>query len=93
MLDAAALLLSVVAPIFTSRRVCILVDSWYMKRPYLELVKQHGFHAIGQVRRDTALNDLPQPRSGGGRPRKYGDLYTAERVGQLPEFRSRLYHY
>jgi hypothetical protein len=92
-LDAAALLLSVVAPVFTGKRVCTLVDSWYMKRPYPECVTHHGFHAIGQVRRDTALYDLPKPRSGRGRPRKYGDRYTAERVAQLPEFRRRLYLY
>ncbi len=36
-----------------------MVDSWYMKWPYLSSALKLGFHTIGQVRRDTALYDMP----------------------------------
>jgi len=50
-------------------------------------------HSIGQVRRDTALYDAPTPKRGRGRPRKYGDRYTAARVALLPEHRQRDFLY
>ena len=92
-LDAAVLLLQIVAPVFSSVKACTLVDSWYMKRPYLEQAETLGFHSIGQVRRDTALYDAPTPKHGRGRPRKYGDRYTAARVALLPEHRQQVFLY
>ena len=92
-LDAAVLLLKVVAPVFNNVRACTLVDSWYMKRPYLEQAETLGFHSIGQVRRDTALYDAPTPKCGRGRPPKYGDRYTAARVALLPEQRQQVFLY
>ena len=40
---------------------------------------------IGQVRIDTRLYDAPSPRRPGqrGRPRKYGEKYTAKRIAHL----------
>ncbi|MGB5232581.1 MAG: transposase [Desulfoprunum sp.] len=92
-LDAAVLLLKIVAPVFNSVKACTLVDSWYMKRLYLDQAETLGFHSIGQVRRDTALYDAPTPKRGRGRPRKYGDRYTAARVALLPEHRQRDFLY
>jgi hypothetical protein len=92
-LDTAVSLLRIVAPVFNRIRTCTLVDSWYMKRPYLEQAKNLGFHSIGQVRRDTALYGAPAPRHGRGRPRKYGDRYSAARVALLPEHRQRVFLY
>jgi hypothetical protein len=92
-LDAAALLLQVIAPVFSTARVVSLVDSWYMKWPYLSTALDLGIHTIGQVRRDTALHDLPQQRHGRGRPRKYGTRYGAEQVAALAEHRCRVFLY
>ncbi len=80
-LDAAKLLLRVIAPVFAGqKRVITLVDSWFMKWPYLECVLNLGFQAIGQVRYDTALFGIPVLTGKRGRPRKLGDKYTAEVV-------------
>lgn len=93
-LDTAALLLRFIAPVFAgSTRTFTLVNSWYMKWPYLEKVLGFGFHSIGQGRRDTALHDIPGLQSGRGRPRKYGAKYTAERVATLPEDRQEVCWY
>ncbi len=92
-LDAAGLLLQVVAPVFSATRAITLVDSWYMKWPYLSTALDLGFHTIGQVRRDTALYDLPQPHRGRGRPRKYGTRYDADKVAALREHRRQVFLY
>lgn len=92
-LDAAALLLRVIAPVFSATRAFTLVDSWYMKWPYLSTALDLGFHTIGQVRRDTALYDLPRPHHGRGRPRKYGNRYGADQVAVLPEQRRQVFLY
>jgi hypothetical protein len=36
-----------------------VADSWYMKKPFVNTVLKLGFHAIGQVRSDTALYGIP----------------------------------
>lgn len=93
-LDAARTLLRVIASVFTGKKVFTLVDSWYMKWPYLSFTLNLGFQAIGQVRRDTALYDLPGPATGKrGRPRKYGIRFTADVVAALPEQRQRVLLY
>ncbi len=94
-LDAASTLLRVIAPVFSGqKRVFTLVDSWYMKWPYLSQVLEHGFHAIGQVRRDTALYGIPALLVGRlGRRRKYGDKFTPEVVAALPEYRKQVFLY
>ena len=43
-----------------------------------------GFQVIGQARCNTALLLPPPPRSGRGRPRKYGDQLTRERIDAMP---------
>ena len=63
-LDAAKTLLRVIAPVFAGQKVITLVDSWFMKWPYIKYVLQLGFNAIGQVRRDTALFGIPIVRQG-----------------------------
>ncbi len=93
-LDAANLLLKVIAPVFVSQQsIFTLVDSWYMKWPYLSSALKLGFHTIGQVRRDTALYDMPVNTGGRGRPRKYGKKFTPEVVVTLPECRRRVFLY
>ena len=86
-LTAAQVLLRVVAPVFESKKVIVLLDSWYMRWPLLQFVLKHRLHAIGQVRRDTALYDLPIQTGKRGRPRIYGSKYIPETVDALPEYR------
>ena len=92
-LDAAKVLLRVIAPVFVEKKVITLVDSWFMKWPYLSYVLHLGFHAIGQVRRDTALFGIPVFTGRRGRPRIYGDKYDAEVVNALPETREWVFLY
>jgi hypothetical protein len=71
------------------------MDSWFMKWPYLQHALYLGFHAIGQVRRDTALFGIPvfTGRRGKGKPRTYGDQCDAEAVNALPETRECVFLY
>ena len=92
-LDAAKTLLRSVARVFADKQVFTLVDSWYMKWPYLRYVLTLGFDAIGQVRRDTALYSLPVITGKRGRPAKYGDKYTPDAVVALPEVRHWVFLY
>ena len=93
-LDAAKTLLGVIAPVFDGeKQVFTLVDSWYMKWPYLRYVLEIGFNAIGQVHRDTALYDIPVLTGKRGRPRKHGEKFTAEVVAILPEVRKQVFLY
>lgn len=65
--------------------VRILMDAWYMKGPVIFEILNMGFHAIGQVRRDTALYlvpEIPQKRKR-GRPRKYGLKITLQDIKKL----------
>jgi len=95
-LQAAKTLLRVIAPVFSGqkkKKTFCLADSWFMKRPFLKYVLQVGFHAIGQVRKDTALYGIPIATGKRGRPRKYGDKFTPEVVQALPVHRKQLLLY
>ena len=95
-LQAAKTLLRVISPVFAgqeTKETFCLVDSWFMKRPFLKYVLELGFHAIGQVRKDTALYGIPIVTGKRGRPRKYGDKFTLEVVNALPVHRKRLFLY
>jgi hypothetical protein len=95
-LQAAKTLLRVIAPVFAGqekKKTFCLVDSWFMKWPFLKYVLEAGFHAIGQVRKDTALYGIPIATGKRGRPRKYGDKFTPEVVQSLPVHRKQLLLY
>lgn len=68
------------------KHVRVLVDSWYMKSPFILPLVELGLDVIGQVRKDTALFAPPEQtgKKTRGRPRKYGDRWTSERVDKLP---------
>ena len=85
-LVAAKTLVKAVCRLLKRLRVCILVDSWYMRRCFIEPMLSLDFAVIGQVRIDTALYDRPPERMPGqrGRPRKYGEKYTQSRIEKLP---------
>lgn len=84
-LIAANTLIRSVYHLFQGLKVRVLVDSWYMRRRFIESMQQRSFDVIGQVRIDTRLYDEPAPRRQGqrGRPRKYGDKYTPKRIAHL----------
>ncbi|MDH4101575.1 MAG: transposase [Nitrospirota bacterium] len=92
-LKAAKTLIRTVSSLLKLQKVCFLLDSWYMRKTLLSYITARGFNLIGQVRIDTALYDIPCQTGKRGRPRKYGEKYTAERIGQLPETRTRMFLY
>lgn len=93
-LVAAKTLLRVARRVFRERLVTLLVDSWYMRKSLLLPAQAMGYKVIGQVRKDTALYLPPPPHDGKrGRPRKYGDKLTQDRVAQLPVVTQRIFLY
>ncbi|SHJ69020.1 IS701 family transposase, partial [Clostridium magnum] len=55
-------------------QVIVLCDSWYTKRPFLNMFRNYtNLSIIGAVRSDTSIYDLcPEPTGKRGRPRKKG---------------------
>lgn len=92
-LDAAKTLIRVIIPVFSGKNTFVLMDSWYMKWPFLSYLLEKGFSAIGQVRKDTALHDFPVKTGKRGRPAKYGTKYTEEVVANLEEMREEVFLY
>lgn len=84
-LIAANTLIRSVYRLFKGLKVRVLVDSWYMRRCFIESMRCRGFHVIGQIRIDTRLYEEPPPRKQGqrGRTRKYGEKYTPKRIAHL----------
>ena len=83
-LVAAKTLIRAVCGLMPGRTVRVLVDSWYMRRAFIEAMLRRNFEVIGQVRIDTRLYDEPPRRKKQrGRPRKYGDIYSKKRVAHL----------
>jgi len=39
--------------------LCLLLDAWYMRGSVIRAAMQRGDTVVGQVRRDTALFELP----------------------------------
>ncbi|EOC5264585.1 MULTISPECIES: transposase [Enterobacteriaceae] len=70
---------------FAGKTVRVLVDSWYMRRVFIDAMLEHNFEVIGQVRIDTRLYDAPPTRKPGqrGRTRKYGEKVTPERIARF----------
>ena len=93
-LVAAKTLLRVVRPLFQGHLATLLLDSWYMRKSLLLPAQRMGYQVIGQVRKDTALYLPPPPHNGKrGRPLKYGDKLTPERVSELPVVCQRVFIY
>jgi len=84
-LIAANTLIRGVYRLFQGQKVRVLVDSWYMRRIFIESMQSRGFDVIGQARIDTRLYDEPPKRRPGkrGRPRKYGQKQTPKRIAHL----------
>lgn len=91
-LIAATTLIRGVYQLFSGIKVRVLVDSWYMRRRFIDSMLRREFEVIGQVRIDTRLYDIPPPRTKGqrGRPRKYGDKYTPKRIAHLKRTETQL---
>lgn len=75
-LQLAAELVEGVVPVFSrlKKRVLIVVDGAYAKRPFLHRALATGAIVVSRLRKDAALHELPRrkKRPGRGRPRKYG---------------------
>ncbi len=91
-LIAANTLIRAVCGLFKEVPVRVLADSWYMRKCFIESMRHRGFHVIGQARIDTRLYDEPKPKKKPtrGRPRKYGDKYTPDRIARLKKTETRL---
>ena len=71
--------------------ITLLLDAWYMKRYLIVDVLTRDAIVIGQIRRDTALYEPPPARTGKpGRPRKYGDRITREKLRTLTQTHTEL---
>src|SRR5205807_93667 len=66
-------------------RVRLLLDAWFMRARLIEAAVADGHTVIGRARRDLALYAVPRPprRRRRGRPRKYGQRMTRQRVEAL----------
>ena len=75
-ITTAVFLVRWLAPIFRqagARKLCVLVDAWYMKGHFILPLLKQGIHVIGQVRKNTVLFDFPTKQgSHRRRPRKHG---------------------
>ncbi|SHK68063.1 IS701 family transposase [Tepidibacter formicigenes] len=74
-LELAKNLISIVMPELKGLQVVVLCDSWYTKKPFLQIIKDYdNLEIIGALRSDTVLYDLkPAPTGKRGRPRIKGD--------------------
>jgi hypothetical protein len=71
-----------------SKKIILLVDSWYMKATLVLPLLEQGIHIIGQIRKDSVLF-LPPVRSlEPGRPRKYGMKLSFDLICQLFELQT-----
>ena len=63
-------------------RIRLLLDSWYMKGPFILPILHQMSCIIGQVRKDSALYTVPpkQVKRKPGRPRIYGDRIYLETI-------------
>jgi len=73
----------------TGKRVWIVADGFYAKRPVIKAARALGVVLISRLRKDATLWTLPPPlkkgqRRGRGQPRKYGTqrISLAKRAGQ-----------
>ncbi|MDR2529345.1 MAG: transposase, partial [Synergistaceae bacterium] len=55
-----------------SKKLLLLIDSWYMKASLITPLLKQGIHIIGQIRKDSVLFLPPVRSMKRGRPRKYG---------------------
>ena len=65
------------------KRLWIITDGFYVKRPVLKVARALGVVVIGRLRKDAALWTRPPApkngqRRGRGRPRKYGRVWVRD---------------
>ena len=65
------------------REILFLCDAWYTKAPLIAPLLKQNIHCIGQIRKDAALFLPPVSTGKRGRPKKYGEKLTFERVQEL----------
>jgi len=82
-LTIALALIRALAPV-ADIPIRVLFDSWFMRARLVLPLLHRGFQIVGQARYNTALFLLPPPRSGRGRPRKYGQKLTRTEIEAPP---------
>lgn len=82
-LSIALALIRALAPV-ADVPIRVLFDSWFMRARLVLPLLHRGCQVMGQARWDTALYLPPPPRSGRGRPRKFGDKLTRDHINALP---------
>jgi hypothetical protein len=68
-----------------SKKLLLLVDSWYMKASLIFPLLEQNIHIIGQIRKDSVLSLPPAHTLKRGRPRKYGEKLSFDIIPQLFE--------
>jgi hypothetical protein len=85
-LELAARLVDWIAPVLKhwEKRVWVVVDGAYAKRPFLKAAQAAGWTVVSRLRKDAHLRTVPATARGRGRPRIYGcqRIDLAKRAGQ-----------
>ncbi len=85
-LELAASLVEWIAPVLKhwGKKVWIVVDGAYAKRPFLRPVLEVGWTIVSRLRKDAHLRTVPSGSRRRGRPRIYGSqrIDLAKRAGQ-----------
>ncbi len=86
-LELAKNLISIVMPELSDVQVIILCDSWFTKKPFLEILDDYdNIDIIGALRSDTVLYDLkPDPTGKRGRPRVKGERLDYKNFNYIKE--------
>ncbi|GAW64968.1 hypothetical protein Lacidipiscis_02195 [Ligilactobacillus acidipiscis] len=64
------------------QHIILECDSWYPKKNVVEFVEKHdNVDLIANIRKDTALYQIPQRTGKRGRPRKYGAKFSLTEIG------------
>lgn len=86
-LELAKILISTVMPELSDIQVVTLCDSWFTKKPFLEILTQYdNLDIIGGIRSDTVLYDLkPNPTGKRGRPRVKGERLDYKSLAYVKE--------
>ena len=96
-LSRGVMLVKLILPMFknASHVFRCLVDCWYMKAPFVLPLLALGVNVIGQARIDTVLFDFPplckNSKKKRGRPPKYGNKWTPDRINKLSIKRARIH--
>ena len=88
-LIVAKMLIRAVFRLFENQTVRVLVDSWYMRRVFIDKMNCYGYSVSGQARIDARLYDEQTPKKPGQREANRANMVTSTRPSGLPTSRKR----